>query len=175
MQNKQKIFTITAFFTILFFTFTLYATQGQIFASDTAQVTATVTVQNVSVSVSDGSVSYGTLAASSTQDTTSSGVNNSQTASNDGNIAVQLNIRGQDTANWTLQNTPGTDEYRHDFCITDCDTTPTWTALTTNYATLNASVAASGTQVFDLRIHTPVSSTSFVQQSAGVTVQAVAI
>ena len=55
-------------------------------AADSASVTATVTAQNVSVTVSDGSISYGTLAVNNTEDTTSSGVDDSQTATNNGNV-----------------------------------------------------------------------------------------
>jgi hypothetical protein len=143
-------------------------------AAGTANVTATVTVQNVSVGVSDGSVSYGTLATSATEDTTSGALNDSQTATNDGNITEDINIRGADSANWTLAASAGSDEYRHRFCITTCDSSPTWTALTTNYQALAADVASSGTQVFDLELATPTSSSNFSQQSVNVTVQAVA-
>lgn len=143
-------------------------------AADEAAVTATVTVQNVSVTVSDGTVTYGTLTTSSTANTNASGLNDSQTATNNGNVTSDLNIKGQNTAAWTLAGTIGADQYKHDFCITNCDASPTWVALTTNYQTLTTGVAASETQVFDLRINTPSSSTSFTQQSANVTVQAVA-
>jgi hypothetical protein len=53
-----------------------------VFGAGTADVTATVTVQNVSVTVSDGTVAYGTVAASGNKDTTSSGTDDSQTATN---------------------------------------------------------------------------------------------
>lgn len=144
-----------------------------VFAASTATVTATVTVQNVSVSVGDGSVAYGTLSTSTSKDTTSGGVDDSQTATNDGNITEVINIRGADTSTWTLAGSVGTDQYKHEFCKTTCDSSPTWTALTTSYQTLSSSVAAAGTQVFDLKITTPSSSSSFTQQSASVTVQAV--
>lgn len=143
-------------------------------AASTATVNATVTVQNVSVAVSDGTVTYGTIGTSSNADTTSNGINDSQTAQNDGNVTEDFNIRGQDTANWTLAGSVGSNQYKHDFCTSTCDSSPTWTALTTNYQTLSSDVSASGTQVFDLRLNTPSSSSSFSQQSANVTVQAVA-
>ncbi len=141
-------------------------------AAETATVSATVTVQNISVSVSDGSVSYGTMAASGTEDTTTNGVNDSQTATNNGNVTADINIRGQNSAAWTLAATQSTDQYFHKFCTSDCDSSPTWTALTTNYQTLSGSVASSGSQVFDLQIGVPTSSTSYTQQSVNVTVQA---
>lgn len=141
-------------------------------AASSATVTATVTVQNISVSVSDGTVAYGTLALSSTQNTTSSGTNDSQIATNDGNVSEDLNIRGQNTGSWTLAGSVGANQYKHDFCITTCDTTPVWTALTTSNQTLSAATAASGTSTFDLRINTPSSSSSYAQQSVDVIVQA---
>jgi len=128
----------------------------------------------ISVSVSDGVVSYGITAANSTKDTTSSSLNDSQTATNNGNVAENFNIKGQNSANWTLAGTNGSDIYRHRFCTLTCDTTPTWTALTTSYQTLATGVATSGNQVFDLEIQTPNPSTVYTQQSVDVTVQAVA-
>ena len=141
-------------------------------AATSATVTATVTAQNVSVNVTDGTVAYGTLATSTTQDTTSGGLNDSQTATNNGNVTEDFNIRGQNSANWTLGASAGADTYRHRFCITTCDSSPTWTALTTSNQTLASSVSTSGTQIFDLEIATPTSSTNYTQQSVDVIVQA---
>lgn len=143
-------------------------------AANTGTVTATVTAQNISVSVSDGSIAYGTLATNATKDTTTNGLNDSQTGTNDGNIAADINIKGQDSANWTLGETAGVNTYTHKFCTSDCDANPSWTALTTNYQTLKSSLSASGTQVFDLQIGTPTSTSNFGQQSVDVTVQATA-
>ena len=143
-------------------------------AANTATVTATVTAQNVSVTVSDGTVSYGTISLSSTKDTTASGTNDSQTATNNGNVAETINIKGQNSTTWTLGATAGADQYFHKFCTTNCDAAPTWTALTTNYQSLNSNVSANGTQVFDLQIGTPTSSSSYAQQSVDVVIQAVA-
>jgi hypothetical protein len=143
-------------------------------AASSANVTATVTIQNVSVTVSDGSVSYGTVSSGGTADTTSSGVNDSQTATNDGNVSEDLNIRGANSTNWTLGATAGTDQYVHSFCTSNCDVSPAWTALTTSNQTLSSGVSASGTQVFDLEFSAPTSSTTFDQESLTVTVQAAA-
>lgn len=167
MIEKQ----LTAIFS-LFLSSILFS--GVVIAQDTDTVTATVTAQNVAVSVADGTVAYGTLSLSGTNDTTLGNLNDSQTATNDGNVNVDLNIRGQNSANWTLAGTQGANEYRHRFCTTDCDGTPVWTALTTNYQALAASVAASGTQVFDLEIGVPSSTTFYTQQSVDVQVQATA-
>lgn len=141
-------------------------------AASTATVTATVTAQNISVSVSDGTIAYGTMAVNSSAGTNGS---DTQTATNDGNITENLNIKGQNTAAWTLAATAGANQYVHQFCKATCASAPTnYTALTTNYQTLATSVAASGTQTFDLYVTTPTSSASYTQQSVDVIVQAVA-
>jgi hypothetical protein len=143
-------------------------------SADTGSVTATVTAQNISISVSDGSVSYGTLAINTTEDTTSGGVNDSQTATNEGNVTENFNIMGSDTGSWTLAATQGSDEYFHKFCNNGtCDSSANWTALTTSYQTLATGVASSGTQEFDLQIGVPSSTAVFTEQNADVTVQAV--
>lgn len=143
-------------------------------AATEGTVTATVTAQNVAVSVSDGSISYGTVALSSTADTTTNGLSDSQTATNDGNVSSDLDIKGQDASGgtaWTLGGSIGSDQYKHDFCVSDCDGTPTWVALTTTYQTLASGVAASGTQVFDTRISTPSATSDYVEKSVDVMVQ----
>ncbi len=144
----------------------------QVFAAGSATVAATVTMQNVSVSVTDGSISYGTLSSSSTKDTTNAVLNDSQTATNDGNVNQDLNIRGQNSTNWTLAATAGANQYKHEFCTINCDVSPTWTALTASNQTLQNAVAASGTKVFDLKLTAPSSSTVYTQQSVDVIVQA---
>jgi len=159
---------------LLLSSFILFVFVANVKAATTGIVSATVTVQNVSVSVSDGIIAYGTLSTNDTSDTTSTGVNDSQTTTNNGNVAEDFNIQGSDSANWTLGATVDSDQYFHKFCTTDCDGSPVWTALTSIYQTLSSSVAASGTQEFDLQIGTPSSSSNYTQQSVDVTVQAVA-
>lgn len=133
-----------------------------------------------SVSISDGVVTFGTVAANGSVDTTSTGLNDTQTATNNGDIISDLNIKGQNSANWTLGGNPGSDIYSHDFCKTGggspdpCDASPTWTALTTNYQTLVTALAVSGTQKFDLRLRSPTATSSYSQQSVDIVVQAVA-
>ncbi len=146
-------------------------------AATEAGVAATVTVQSISVFVSDGGVVYGTLAVSTSKDTTSGDLNDTQTATNDGNVTETLNIKGQDSSpgSWTLAGSVGADQYVHEFCKVDtgdCDGIPIWDALTTSYATLKTGVTKDGTYDFDLKITTPSSSGSFDEQSVNVTVQA---
>ena len=155
-------------------------------ATTTATVSATVTLQNISVTVSDGTVAYGTLAVNTSNNTVpgTGGMNadagDVQTATNAGNVAEDFNIKGQNSTDWTLASSAGVDQYVQKFCIASCGTyaSPTggsFTALTTSYAALGAgNFAASGTQTFNLLLTTPTSSTHFTAQSVDVTVQAVA-
>lgn len=137
--------------------------------ADTASVGATVTVQNISVAVTDGTITYGTMAVNTTKSTLASDLNDLQTATNNGNVTETFNIKGQNSANWTLGATAGANQYVHKFSK---DSGTTWTALTTSYATLATGKAVSGTQTFDLQITTPTSSTNYDSQSVDVTVQA---
>jgi len=144
------------------------------FAAPTGTVTATVTTQNISVAVTDGTISYGVLGTNATRSTIAADLNDLQTATNDGNVAEDFNIRGQDSAGWTLTGAAGVDQYVHRFCVATCGTPPTnFTALTTSYQLLSNSEVVSGTQTFDLQINTPTTSTVSTQQSVDVTVQAV--
>ena len=130
----------------------------------------TYTPVTVSVSVSDGVVSYGTLTAGSSQDTTSSGLNDTQTATNDGDVTENFNIKGQNSASWTLTATAGSEQYVHEFSTNGGSN---WTALTTTYQTLATNIGVSGTVNFDLKITVPTSTNDYTQQSVDVTIQAV--
>ncbi len=161
----KKLLTIAGLSGLVFFAWVFQAG-----AASEGTVAATVTVQNISVSVTDGTVAYGTLGTSASADTNPA---DTQTATNNGNITENFNIRGQNSANWTLGATAGADTYVHKFCKLTCGTPPTnYTALTTSNQTLATSVATSGTQTFDLEISTPTTSTNYTQQSVDVTVQA---
>lgn len=143
-------------------------------AADTASVTATVTVQNISVTVTDGTVAYGTLGQNSTKNTCT--LTDTQTATNNGNVTENFNIKAiadASTPDWTIGATAGSNIYTHKFSTATCPTF-TGTALTTSYQTLATGKAVSGTQTFDLEINTPNPSTVYTQQSVDVTVQAVA-
>lgn len=147
-----------------------------VMAADSADVTARVRVQNISVTVSDGFVDYGALPLSGDEDTTSNGINDSQTATNNGNLTEDFNIEGSDSAAWDLHTSVGTDQYVHNFCTSNCDASPTWTNLaTSSYATLATGITTSTPdQVFDLQILVPSATGDTNEQSVDVTVQAVA-
>lgn len=142
------------------------------------EVNFTTAIISITIT-SDGSISYGILPVNTSKDTTSSGLNDTQVASNNGNVAEDFNIKGQGSSSWTLAGTAGSEQYVHAFCTTGsgspdpCDTGPTWTALTTSYQALGTNIATSGTKRFDLQITTPTSTAATAQQSVDVTIQAV--
>lgn len=157
---------------------------GQLFAdavlaAPTSTVAATVTAVIYSVSLDNGDgIAFGTVAQGSTADTTTNGVNDSTTATNNGSVAEKLSIRAGDSTNWTLNTTTGTAEnYTLKTCVTTCDTSPSWTSVGIDpaYATLVASIAKDGTQAFDLQVGTPTSTTATGEQSITVTVLAEAL
>lgn len=130
----------------------------------------------ISISVSDGSISYGSVAKGAAKTTVD--LTDTQTVTNDSNVAVDFNIKGQNTAcPWTLSGTAGTDTYEHQFCKksdVSCSSPPTnYTDLTTSYQTLYTSVAISGTKDVDLRIVLPTTTACTASQSADITLQAV--
>ncbi|MCU0652974.1 MAG: hypothetical protein MUD10_01830 [Candidatus Pacebacteria bacterium] len=142
-------------------------------AADTASVTATVTLQNISLTVTSGTVAYGIIAAGQSAGTNST--SQTQTVTNNGNVSEDFNIKGINSTNWTLGATAGTDTYSHKFCSTSCANAPTgYTALTTSDQTLSAGIAPSGTKSLDLYLTVPTSSSYFTEQSVNVTVTAIA-
>lgn len=142
---------------------------GLALAGDEGSVTATVTTQNVSVSVTDGTVTYGTVSLSSSKSTVD--LSDTQTATNNGNVTEDFNIKGQNSAAWTLAGSIGANQYKHEFSLTGSFP---GTALTANYQELTTDIAASGNDTFDLKLSTPSSSASYTEQTVSVTVQAVA-
>ena len=135
----------------------------------------------VSVSVSDGVVEYDIMPANTSKSTLPGELNDMQTATNDGDVTENFNIKGQDATGggctWTLASSNGSDQYVHQFCNDtdlDCSSPPTnYTALTTSYQPLDTGIAVSGTVDFQLRIITPNPSSCYGQQSVNVTIQAV--
>lgn len=143
-----------------------------VYAADEGTVTATVTAQNISVSVNDGSITYGTIALNGSQTTLAAGVDDMQFASNTGNITEDLNIRGADTAAWTLTSAdPTGEQYSHEFST---NRGVNFLYLTTSNRALVDAITTAVSQQFDLRITMSNNTATFTQQSAGVTVQATA-
>ena len=137
--------------------------------ADTGTVAATVTVQSISVTVTDGTVAYGIIVAGASKDTVTP--SDLQTATNNGNVTENLNIRGTNSAAWILAATAsGATNYKHEFSKDRFATSGT--ALTLVNQTLASSVAPAGTQTFDLKVTTPPSAANFTEQSVNVIVQA---
>jgi hypothetical protein len=145
-----------------------------VFAADTGTVTCTVTATLVSVTVTDGNVTYGALALGA--NTTTLALADTQTATNDGTVAEDFNIKSSNATrgggtNWTLvTTTPGSNEFKHEFSTNGGSG---WTAMTTSYQTLKSNVLSSSNQTFDLRITMPSSTTDYLQHTITITVQAV--
>lgn len=162
LPKRKKIFLI---FSLCFVSILSVFLVRKIIAADTAAVTATVTVQNISLSVSDGSITYGTMAVGTSKSTAD--IPDTQSVTNDGNIAEDINIKGSNSANWTLAATTGSNQYAHKFGVG-------LTALTTNYQILSSNLSVGNSSTFNLVLYTPTSSTVYTSQSVDVTVQAVA-
>ena len=142
-----------------------------------ATVTATVTVQNVSVSVNNASFDYGSVALNTASSTLQLYGGAGIVATNGGNVTEDFDISGANTTSYTLDSANSTeDHYIHKFCNDTADTCtspPTsYTALTTSPAALSTNVAASGTTAFQLQITTPETVSVYDQQSAVVTITA---
>ncbi len=147
-------------------------------ADHEGNVSATVQVTNVSLTITNGSFDYGTLSISDTEDTTVNGLNiSTPVITNKGNVAQNFKVKGQNSssagAGWGLESSPAAEKYAHSTCIADCDTDPIWTALTTENAVLASNIAKDATVEMDLQIETPTSTTDFNQQTVIVDVQAV--
>jgi hypothetical protein len=135
----------------------------------------TPTAKVISVAISDGLITYGTMSTGEIKTTIT--LSDTQTLTNDGNVSETFNIKGQNTTcPWTLAGTAGSDQYVHQFCKkTDvtCTSPPTnYTALTTGYTTLYTGVAVSGTRQIDLRLIAPTATSCGGQQNVDVTIQA---
>lgn len=152
-------------------------------AADNAAVTATVTVQNIAMTLSQSSFDYGTMLANTTSSTLALFSGAGIVVTNTGNVNEDFDINGANTGTgaagngWDLDTATSTANiYAHRFCNdTDDVCTTAWTnysAMTTSPGALDTAVAASGTVNFQLEIHTPLTTTKTTQQSAAVTVTA---
>jgi hypothetical protein len=137
-----------------------------------ATITATVTVQNISLSVSDGSIAYGVLPTGYSKSTCD--LSDTQTVTNNGNVAEDFSIKGQNSQNWTLGSTPGSEVYVHKFATSSCPVTWGGTALTTSYQTMATNVAQNATTTLNLQITTPTATNYYTEQDVSVTVMAAA-
>jgi len=146
-------------------------------AATEGTVTATVTIGVVSVTVTPTSYDYGTVPFSSVKESFDiiniSGDKNIKATV--GTLLTNLDIKGADTAGWTLSaSSIGANQYMHKFGTAGDSTTrpSSYTALTTGYDNiLGTSIATDSSVWFGLQINTPSSGVA-TQQSAVVTVLA---
>jgi len=139
-------------------------------AASTATVSATVTATNLAVSVSDGSIAFGSVALNTA--TTTAGNSDTQVVTNDGSNAA-LNVKSGNATGgttWTLGTSPGSNIFKLEVSTTTGSTYMTLQATDT-YLTASSSMTSLLTQNLDFRFTTPTGSTDFVQKSLTITVQ----
>ena len=123
----------------------------------------------VSLTITDGEIQYGTLALTDSANTTSAGLNDTQTIANAGNVNIDLEIKGQDTAcPWFLTDGIGDNKYVHEFASDAIHFLP----LTTTYQALTTGLIPADTFDVDLRLTMPDTSTCSDQQNVDVMIQA---
>ncbi len=147
-------------------------------------ITASVTVQNVSVTVNLSTVDYGTLSFEATQ---RSGTAPSPffIATNNGNVNEDLNVRGADATftggSWTIQATAPTcptqtDLFRHSVIGATSGTDDGEIFMTTldSGTPLATGLAANGTKGFNSKIYLPCSGSGGLGETASTTITVVA-
>ena len=139
-------------------------------AQSTDTVTATVSATNLAVSVTDGSIAFGSVALNTA--TSTHGTGQTQTVTNDGSNAT-LNVKSSDATNgttWTLATTPASNA----FTLAVSTTTGASYSLLQGadvYLTASTTFASLGSSPLDFQFTTPTVSTDFVQKSLTITVQ----
>ncbi len=164
LQAKLLISILCSVLSVALVTFSITA------FAQTDTVTATVTATNLAISVSDGSIAFGSVALNTA--TSTHGTGQSQTASNDGSNAV-LNVKSSDATNgtsWTLGTTTGSNQFTLEVSTT---TGSSYSLLqdTDVYLTASSSFLSLTSGPLDFRFTTPTVSTDFVQKSLTITVQ----
>jgi hypothetical protein len=143
-------------------------------ADVTGSVGATVTADVIAITVLDGTVAYSTLAPGGTANTVT--LVDTQIITNTGNVAEDFEIKGMDSADWTLETAADTNKYFHGYCkdlTAGCDAAEDYTAIGTEYsAGFVESKAALGTTTLDLWIRVPTINTATDHQHVDVTILA---
>lgn len=147
-----------------------------VYADGSAIETPTVIPQvsiasGVTVSVTitaNGTIAYDFMEAGSTTSTIELGT--TIVVQNSGSGAEDFNIKGQNTACWTLAASAGSEQYVHEFSTT---TGSVWTPLTTSDQSMITNVAAAASQNLDLQLSTPTLTSCYTVQSVDVTITAV--
>lgn len=146
-------------------------------AAETADITVTVMVQYLSVTVSPN-WAIGTVIAGATDKTwtpSTAAQGGYFTATNDGNVNEKFTIKAANSVGWTVGATASTNIFAMGFGQTaTLGTEPTYTYLTISAVDLVSSVAPNDTYKFDLQFKAPTSDSTHSQQSIATTITAVA-
>lgn len=136
----------------------------------------------ISISVSDGEVSFGTIEAFGSKTTYSSDMpptGDMQTVTNEGPNTVNINIKGKNAIGgcmWNLAGSNGYNQYKLQVCNAtdnDCSTPPTnYNDLSTSYQRLFSGLGSGASKGFHLRLVMPTSTSCFDTQDVGVSIQA---
>jgi len=128
----------------------------------------------VSVIVTPSSIAYGTVSLGTSKNTT---LGQHLTVTNNGTVTEDFSIKSSNATRdggttWTLvTGAPGLNEFKHEFST---NSGSNWTALTTGYQSLATGIAPNATQVFDLQIGMPTSTTDYEEHTIIIAVLAVA-
>lgn len=139
-------------------------------SAETDTIAATITASNLAVSVSDGTIAFGSVSLNTA--TTTAGNSDTQTVTNDGSSAA-LNVKSGNATGgttWTLGTSPGSDIFQLEVSTTTGATYMTFQATDT-YLTASSTFASLQDQDLDFRFTTPTASSDFVQKSLTITVQ----
>lgn len=176
MHNTNQNSVVQKVWETLFMGVTVLASLAIIFfgfralAQDTDTVTATVTATNLAVSVSDGSIAFGSVALNTA--TSTAGTAQTQTVSNDGSNAA-LNVKSSNATNgtsWTLGTSPGSNTFKLEVSTTTGSSYSTLQGADV-YLTASSTFLSLTSGPVDFRFTTPTVSTDFVQKSLTITVQ----
>jgi hypothetical protein len=136
----------------------------------------------ISISISDGEISFGTIEAFGSKTTYSTDMpptGDMQTVTNEGPNTVNVNIKGKNSISscvWTLAGSNGFNQYKLQVCNatdTDCSAPPTnYNDLSTSYQRLFTNLGSGNSKGFHLRLVMPTSTSCFDTQDVSVTVQA---
>lgn len=172
MKNKKLSLFVFIIFSLVFYNFLVRVVRA---ATITDTVEATVKAQNISVTVDNTNIDFGTIGVGSSANTTGA-ANETSIATNDGNIIEKLNIKAAIAGtDWTGGTTADDEVYTMGFCVAaDCDASPSWSTVgfVSSYETLVASIGIGSTQPFDLQIGTPTITAHYTTQTITITVQA---
>ena len=160
---KRKILVVLGLVAFLGVGLTGYAT-----ADTEGTVNATVTAQQVAMSVTESLVEYGVLSVGDVDKVPNPAFFD---ATNDGNVPVDFVIRGFDTAAWTLAGSVGADQYIHRFSINGGGS---FAPLSETPTGLVTGVTPTTTQTVHLNLDMPTSTAATASQDADVKVLATA-